>query len=76
MKTNKTDSILSINDLKWVFSAILKYWYLFIILIVLASVFGTLYNHKQITKYHTKIEILLKSNDVYDYTMFQKLKLK
>ena len=67
MKPNKTDSILSFRDLKWIFSAIFKYWYLFLIFIVVASVFGTIYNHKQISKYHTKIEILLKSNDVYDY---------
>ena len=67
MKPNKTDSILSFNDLKWVFSAIVRYWYLFVIFITISSVFGTLYNHKQVSKYHTKIEILLKSNDVYDY---------
>ena len=26
-----------------------------------------IYNHKQVQKFNTKIEILLKSNDVYDY---------
>ena len=67
MVNNKSNNIINSSDLIWLLNAILKNWYLFLILIPLFTVLGLVYNHKQLQKYNTKIEILLKSNDVYDY---------
>ena len=63
----KTSNIISANDLNWLLSAVIKRWYLFLIIIPIFGLFGAIYNHQQISLYQTKIEILLKSNDVYDY---------
>ena len=67
MVDNKSNNIVTSSDLIWLLNAILKNWYLFLILIPLFTVLGLIYNHKQLQQYNTKIEILLKSNDVYDY---------
>ena len=67
MVDNKSNNIVTSSDLIWLLNAILKNWYLFLILIPLFTVLGLIYNHKQLKQYNTKIEILLKSNDVYDY---------
>ena len=60
-------NIISSNDLKWLLNAILKNWLVFLIVLSISAILGWLYNYKQITSYQTKIEILLKSNDVYNY---------
>ena len=67
MENKKSVSIISHNDFIWLLNAILKNWYVFLILVPFFTFLGLLYNHKQIEFYNTKIEILLKSNDVYDY---------
>ena len=67
MDKNKSTSIISQNDFAWLLNAILKNWYIFLILVPLFILLGVIYNHKQKEFYNTKIEILLKSNDVYDY---------
>ena len=67
MDSNKSANIISQNDLFWLLNAILKNWYIFLIFIPFFTFLGLLYNHKQKEFYNTKIEILLKSNDVYDY---------
>ena len=61
------NNIISSKDLIWLLNAFLKYWYLYLILISVFSCVGFFYNYKQKLLYNTKIEILLKSNDVYDY---------
>ena len=40
---------------------------MFVIIVPLAALIGLIYNHRQKVYHNTKIEILLKSNDVYDY---------
>ena len=67
MVDNKSNNIVTSSDLIWLLNAILKNWYLFLIVIPIFTVLGLIYNHKQLQQYNTKIEILLKSNDVYDY---------
>ena len=67
MDNQKSNNIISSNDLIWLLNAILKNWYLFLVIVPIFSLFGLIYNHKQVKKFNTKIEILLKSNDVYDY---------
>ena len=67
MQQNKNTNIISYSDVIWLINAILKNWYLYLILIPVFLVLGYIYNYKQKLYYHTKIEILLKSNDVYDY---------
>ena len=63
----KSGNIISANDFIWLLNTIVKKWYLFVIIVPIFAVLGVLYNHKQVAKYKTKIEILLKSNDTYDY---------
>ena len=67
MDNQKSNNIISSNDLIWLLNAILKNWYLFLVFIPIFTLFGLVYNHKQVQQFNTKIEILLKSNDVYDY---------
>ena len=62
-----SNNIVSVEDLKWIWKSIYKSWYLFIIIPVIALVVGVFYNYKIIPIYASKIEILLKSNEVYDY---------
>ena len=67
MDNQKSNNIISSNDLIWLLNAILKNWYLFLVIVPIFTLFGLVYNHKQVQQFNTKIEILLKSNDVYDY---------
>jgi hypothetical protein len=67
LENKKTSNILSQNDFIWLLNAVLKNWYLFVLIIPLAALLGYIYNHKQKEYHNTKIEILLKTNDVYDY---------
>ena len=47
MQKDKSTNIISFSDLIWLLNAILKNWYLFLILITLFTVLGLIYNHKQ-----------------------------
>ena len=67
MDNQKSNNIISSNDLIWLLNAILKNWSLFLVIVPIFTLFGLVYNHKQVQQFNTKIEILLKSNDVYDY---------
>ena len=67
LKNNTTSNILNQNDFIWLLNSILKNWYLFILIIPLAALLGLIYNHNHKEYHNTKIEILLKTNDVYDY---------
>ena len=67
MDSKKNINILNSSDFLWLINTIIKNWYLFVFFVSVSIVFAFLYNHKQIPKYKTKIEILLKTNDVYDY---------
>jgi len=61
------NKIISFEDLKWIWKSIYKGWYLFFIIPTISLLIGVFYNYKIIPKYVSKIEILLKSNEVYDY---------
>ena len=67
MGNNNSSNIINQNDFIWLLNAILKNWYLYLLLIPTAVLLGLIYNHKQKEYHNTKIEILLKTNDVYDY---------
>ena len=64
---NFSTKIISINDFKWLLKAIVKSWYFFILVPMFFFFVGMYYKHKIVPNYASKIEILLKSNDVYDY---------
>ena len=51
----------------WILNSILRSWYVFIIVVPIITAYGFYLNHTKKDKYISKIEILLKSNDVYDY---------
>ena len=67
LENKKESNILNQNDFIWLLNSILKNWFLFVLIIPLSGFLGFIYNHKQKEYYNTKIEILLKSNDIYDY---------
>ena len=67
MENTNNNKIISLDDLKWFLNSIIKNWFVFLVLISTFSFIGVLYNFKQKKFYKTKIEVLLKSNDVYDY---------
>ena len=63
----KEEKLISLEDLKWIWSAIVKGWYLFILMPVIVGAVGFFYSYRITPEYSAKIQILLKSNDVYDY---------
>ena len=67
MKNDLSNKIISFKDLEWLLKAIFKGWYFFILLPVIFLCIGFYYKYKIVPNYASKIEILLKSNDVYDY---------
>jgi len=67
LKNDLTNKIISIKDFQWLLKAILKSWYAFVILPLIFLGVGYYYKYKIVPNYASKIEILLKSNDVYDY---------
>ena len=67
MENKDSLKIISSNDFIWLIKTILKKWYIFLFSIIISLFLGLLNNHKKENLYNTKIEILLKTNDVYDY---------
>ena len=67
MKKNNSKKVLDSKDFAWILNSILRSWYVFAIVVPILTVYGFYLNHTQKDKYVSKIEILLKSNDVYDY---------
>lgn len=64
---NKENTLVSLEDLKWIIQAIIKSWYFFIVFPILTGFVGVFVSYRVIPKYVTKVQILLKSNEVYDY---------
>ena len=64
---NKDTNLISKSDVNWAINVFVNYWYLHTFFILLSLILGILYNHKKNISYTSKIEILLKSNEVYDY---------
>ncbi len=64
---NLNAKVISLDDFKWLLKALLKSWYFFILIPLIFFLVGSYYKHKIIPNYSSKIEILLKSNDIYDY---------
>ena len=62
-----SNKIISNDDLQWIWKSIYKSWYLFFTIPFITLLIGFFYNHKIVPEYASKIEILLKSNEVYDY---------
>lgn len=67
MKKNNSNKVLDSKDFVWVINSILRSWYVFAIVVPIMTAYGFYLNHTKKDKYIAKIEILLKSNDVYDY---------
>ena len=67
MSNELSNKIISLKDLQWVVKAIVKGWYFFLFFPILFFCVGYFYKYKIVPNYASKIEILLKSNDVYDY---------
>ena len=63
----KEEKLISIEDLKWIGGAIAKGWYLFFLMPIIVGAIGFFYSYRITPEYSAKIQILLKSNDVYDY---------
>ncbi len=61
------DTLVSVKDLKWIGRSLLKNWYLFILFPILFGALGKYNVYKMVSQYKAQVQILLKSNDVYDY---------
>lgn len=68
MTTGEKGSIISIEDLTLVWRLFSKNWYLFIVLPALAAGIAFFYTHRLTDIYAAKTQILLKSEDVLDYS--------
>ena len=69
LSSNKSEqeTLISLSDVKWVWKSIVKSWYLFILLPIVFGVVGKFMTYKKVPSYKAQVQILLKSNDVYDY---------
>ena len=67
MSNEKTDSIVDINDLKALWRTFYKNWYIIISCIAVAYISAYFYTYKLTDVYAASTQILLKSNDAYDY---------
>ena len=61
------ETLISLKDFKWLVKALAKNWYLFILFPAAFAVVGKFMSYKSVKDYRAQVQILLKSNDVYDY---------
>ena len=60
MDNQKSNNIISSNDLIWLLNAILKNWYLFLVIVPIFTLFGLIYNHKQVQQFSVKSKDVLR----------------
>ncbi|MCC6251821.1 MAG: polysaccharide biosynthesis tyrosine autokinase [Bacteroidia bacterium] len=66
MENEKTDAIISINDLKVLWRTFIKNWYIIFACIIIAFSLAYFYTYRLTDIYAASTQILLKSNDTYD----------
>ena len=62
-----SSNLIDSKDLMWIWRSIIHRWPIYIFSILISLGIGYLYNYKKIEIYNSKIEILLNSNEVYNY---------
>lgn len=67
MADKKKSNIVDVQDLQIVVKVFSKNWYVILVCIVLGSVIAYFYTYKLPDVYAAKSQILLKSDDTYDY---------
>ncbi|MCW3110754.1 MAG: hypothetical protein JWQ09_5260, partial [Segetibacter sp.] len=67
MTDKKKSSIIDINDLRSLMKIFYKNWYIFILFALSSTIICYFYTHKLQDIYGAKTQILLKSDDTYDY---------
>ena len=67
MKKQEDNQIISIQDIQKLFKILFKNWYLFVGLPLIAFFISYVYSHRLTDVYAAKTQILVKSEDVYDY---------
>ena len=67
MTNQPNNSLVDVEDIKKILGYILKNWYFFIILPVIAALVAYLYTHRMTDIYAARAQILLKGQDVYNY---------
>ncbi|MEO9530967.1 MAG: polysaccharide biosynthesis tyrosine autokinase [Crocinitomicaceae bacterium] len=67
MQDKRENKLLGIKDILFIWQMILENIALLIILPFLAYAIGYIYTHRLENKYGAKVELLLKSNETYDY---------
>ena len=60
-------NLIDSKDLMWIWRSIIHRWPIYIFSILVSLGIGYLYNYKKVEIYNSKIEILLNSNEVYNY---------
>jgi len=61
------EKLVNLKDLKWIFRALLKGWYWLILIPLIVGGIGAFSAYKKTPQYTSQMQILLKSNEVYDY---------
>lgn len=68
MNSKESNSnLIDSKDLMWIWRSIIHRWPIYIFSIFISLGIGYLYNYKKTEIYNSKIEILLNSNEVYNY---------
>ena len=68
MNSKESNSnLIDSKDLMWIWKSIIHRWPIYIFSILISLGIGYLYNYKKIEIHNSKIEILLNSNEVYNY---------
>ena len=72
------DNLLSKRDIQKFINCVISFWYLYLLLPVLALGIAKLYTHRMTDIYSVQAQILLKNSEVYDYqsNMLQGLGMK
>ena len=63
----KNTNLIDGKDLLWIWRTFIFRWPIYLLSVILFLSLGYIYNYRKIEIYNSKIEILLNSNEVYNY---------
>ncbi len=61
------EKLVNLKDLKWIYKALIKGWYILIIMPLIIGFIGAFMSYKQTKVYTSQLQLLLESNETYDY---------
>jgi len=66
-ESHKEEKLVNLKDLKWIYKSLIKGWYLLLLLPVVTGSIGAFMSYKKVSQYTSQMQLLLESNEVYDY---------